>query len=127
MSDCDQTRAIESGARQLGQVFLGWVRDYSAGDARNDGIIPSNVLQRMTNLLGYIRQLPAAGANVEKELQRSYGEIRGSYMATVLESIGKEAVESSKAGAAAGGATLGDLLKRMFAMAKARTAPLKWP
>lgn len=82
-----QKLAIEQGAKQLGEICLSWARDATDSQlASGSTSIPRAQVERMASLIGYIRNLPG-GAAVEKDLQRPYGELRGSYMASSLESI----------------------------------------
>lgn len=107
---------IEYGNHQLGEVFLSWVREASETVS---GTIAPQLARKLNELATYIRKLPN-GNTVEKDLQKTYGEIRGTSMALQLESLGKEATDSCRmAGSGGGGQTLGSFLDRFFASAKA--------
>ena len=113
---CSQLATIEYGNKQLGEVFLTWLREASEG---SDSTISSSLAHKLHELMSYMKKLPN-GHNLEKDLQKTYGEIRGNAMANQLESVGKEATDSCRmAGSGGGGRTLGSFLDRFFTLAKA--------
>lgn len=110
--------AIESGARQLGQVFLGYVREGSSSTSAS-GTIPPALMEKMSGLLKYLHALPTpAIGGLDKELQKTYGEIRATSMANALEVMAVEAIENCKIGISVGATTFSSIIVRFFALAK---------
>ena len=82
-----QRLAVEQGAKQLGKICIDWSTDATDAQlASGSATIPHAQVERIVNLLAYIRGLPG-GPAVEKDLQRPYGELRGSYLASLLEPL----------------------------------------
>lgn len=82
-----QRSAIEQGAKQLGKICIDWARDATDAQLASGATPPPSAqVERIANLLAYIRGLPG-GPAVEKDLQRPYGELRGSYLASSLEAV----------------------------------------
>ena len=84
--------------------------------------MPPGLQERISDMLKYLDTLPSnATGGLQKDLQKSYGEIRGPYMAAVLENLAKEAIEGSKTGGRSGGTDFTAVLEAFFDMAMVRT------
>lgn len=106
--------AIEQGARQLGQVFLGYARE-SSHSSDTDAALKD----KMSSLLSYLHGLPpSAIGGLDKELQKTYGSIRETHMAGILENLSAEAIENCKIGIHVGATTFSTVIVRFFALAK---------
>ena len=107
---------IEQGARQLGQVFLGYARESSHS---SDDSVPTALRDKMSSLLSYLHGLPPnALGGLDKELQKTYGTIRETHMAGTLELLSAEAIENCKIGIHVGATTFSTVIVRFFTLAK---------
>ena len=135
---------IETGCRKIGDLFLdlvlddspkqGWpdIGSWEQGEQFPD-LISEATIRRLGALLGFIHAILGQNSPVELDLQQGYGDIRGMYMATTLNYVGKEAVDGvevqTKSSSSGGGRIpafgrrgFGRFLDAMFAMAKVSTA-----
>lgn len=138
---------IETGCRKIGDLFLdlvveaspkqGWVDigSWEQGDPFPE-LMTESTVRRLGALLGFIHSVLGQNSPVELDLQQGYGDIRGMYMATTLNSVGKEAIDGvevqTKSGSSGGGRIpafgrrgFGRFLDAMFAMAKVFCALFK--
>lgn len=131
---------IEAGCRKVGDLFLdlvleaspkhGWpdIGSWEQGDPFPE-LMTESTIRRLAALLGFIHTILGQNSPVELDLQQGYGDIRGMYMATTLNSVGKEAIDGvevqTKSGSSGGGRIpafgrrgFGRFIDAMFAMAK---------
>jgi exocyst complex protein 7 len=90
---------IEMGAQQLGQIMLGWVREASPADLQRMTSISRPLLDKILSLSEFISVMPdsCSGAlSAQRELQRSYADIRGHAVATCLQTMGRDLLKQAK-------------------------------
>ena len=138
---------IDVGCRRIGDLFLetvhsvspelGWMEIASWDEGTTfPTLIPQLVSDHLTLLLGFLRTILGQGSQLEKDLQRGYGEIRGLFMATTLNQVGREAIDGIEVQTRAGDFATGRLpalgrrgfgrfIDAMFAMAKVSATSLQ--
>ena len=95
---------IDVGCRKLGDLMLDSVRlasprqgwpDVTSWDERTafPTLMPQEIIENCVTILQFIQSILGSGSGYDRELQRSYGEIRGIFMAATLNYVGKESID----------------------------------
>ena len=131
---------IDIGCRRIGDLFLSSVQSVSPKPGWTEiaswdegtpfpTLMPQIMSEHLVSLLAFVQSMLGQGSQNEKDLQRGYGEIRGMFMATTLNHVGREAIDGIEVQTRAGNFPAGRLpalgrrgfgrfMDAMFAMAK---------
>jgi ABC-type transporter Mla subunit MlaD len=118
--------AIENGAQQLAQVLLGWVREASPPDLARMASIPRPLLEQILSISEFIYVMPESSSGAiaaQRELQRSYADVRGSAVASCIAAMGKSVLKQcqTQPEQATG---IDGIVDAVFSSAKVRNAAL---
>lgn len=131
---------IETGCKKVADLFLDLVQEASpragwsdVGSWDQGTVVPTLMSEEdqhhLVNLLTFIQSVLGHGSELEKDLHRGYGEIRGMFVATTLNHVGREALDGIEVQTRAGNFAAGRLpamgrrgfgrfIDAMFAMSK---------
>ncbi|KAK4700095.1 RNA-binding protein NOB1, partial [Phenoliferia sp. Uapishka_3] len=124
---------VETGARQLVQVFSRWVKDTSpsmdAGSLFDKGKpfppLSPYFLENAIPLIATLRALPDMGPKILKDLEFAYADVRAGYVEDSLKNCGKEVlVDATPSTTPDTRRGLGRFLDVLFALAKSEHALL---